>query len=534
MLRLSDQKYLHVSQFIFVVAFVFGLCSRVYVISTMQIIQHDDAISYITANNHHLDYTNAPFRRFVPNQEWQALLTPDEFLPLASIASGLAMIDIHPPLYFWLLHIAVFVTGDTLHTGALLNVILELLILLVLFRFARELLGASWQAYLVCAIWYLGAGMLDGTFASRQYVLASLFTIVLSYITYIWYIRPQHVNLNMSHVMILVVVSAGGMLTLYYFALVILTHFAMVGVWSLWHKDYRIFFYVSGLFLGAIIFVGLFPQLFTYIQHLFGQHVFKSVYDDTLTSRIVRLGGALMTLFFTPSTFGRIVTVIMLGAVAIRTLPLLRLYLAKKNPPDEKTRAMIYLVCITLCLIGLYSLLYLQPTTPTWSVGRRYYLSIWLFVAFVPTYGLRAHIVHFAVMIGFIAMMLLGQIRYTLPLEIEKYQVGQPTPRFESPIIINNEHRGVVLPFINYLDSDAVIYASNPMELINNQDVWLPEFLEHGGTYIETTRYQATEELNQQVQQIFSANNLILGFTSMDWKDTQATVYRIKINPTNG
>ena len=121
-------------------------------------LSHDDAISYLAATGHMGSYaTDIPAGRWVPAQAWQAYWTPDRFSVFGQIGRDLARYDIHPPLYFWLLHVWIQVTGVRLSAGPLLNTIFLLLgawIIALACRLAR----CSWGASTLAAVMWLLSG----------------------------------------------------------------------------------------------------------------------------------------------------------------------------------------------------------------------------------------------------------------------------------------------------------------------------------------------------------------------------------------
>ncbi len=82
-----------------------------------QYIFFDDGISYLAAagNLEVFQQITAgalpPFNTWSPASNWQAFISPDQFLSFDRINSGLARTSVHSPLYFWLLHIWIWICG---------------------------------------------------------------------------------------------------------------------------------------------------------------------------------------------------------------------------------------------------------------------------------------------------------------------------------------------------------------------------------------------------------------------------------------
>jgi uncharacterized membrane protein len=116
-------------------------------ITSIQRVSHDDTISYLAATGHQGEYqqvvdsASAPVAQWVPASRWQAFTRIEDPLPLLTIARDLGHHDIHPPVYFWLLHMWMLLFGGSLWTGPMLNVVIHVLTAVVLWRLAAGGLG---------------------------------------------------------------------------------------------------------------------------------------------------------------------------------------------------------------------------------------------------------------------------------------------------------------------------------------------------------------------------------------------------------
>ncbi len=148
-------------------------------------LSHDESISYLAAACHQGDYARItvlgepPFGRWVAASDWKALLRPDRALCLGDIGRDLAREDIHPPLYFWLLHVWALVFGVGLWTGLSLNIVLATLTGLALYGLARRLLGNPLQAASVAGVWSLSPAAIRVFGEARQYELLALLAVLL-------------------------------------------------------------------------------------------------------------------------------------------------------------------------------------------------------------------------------------------------------------------------------------------------------------------------------------------------------------------
>lgn len=194
---------------------VCGLCLlRISVLNTLS---HDDGISYLAATGHQGRYaTSIPAQRWVPARAWKAYWTPDEFGCFGRIGSDLGQYDIHPPLYFWLLHIWTYVFGVTLASGPALNAIIVILTIGAIFKVCL-LLGISRLSAAVAAIaWGLSGSTLEAALPVRPYALLGL--VVVVFIGAMLSFRVQAFDCALVWVSLS---ALAGFLTHYHFSLVL-------------------------------------------------------------------------------------------------------------------------------------------------------------------------------------------------------------------------------------------------------------------------------------------------------------------------
>ena len=169
--------------FILALALICGIALRVVALAGKRNLEHDEGISFLAATGHQGEFAgidnNAPYGRWVKAQEWQRFLKVDDLFCFGRIRSDLARYDIHPPLYFWVLHIWSIIFGVHLWTGPLLNILLFLITALLLFRFARHVLRDIMESSVVVFIWAVSPAVICVSFITRQYDLLALCVVVL-------------------------------------------------------------------------------------------------------------------------------------------------------------------------------------------------------------------------------------------------------------------------------------------------------------------------------------------------------------------
>ena len=140
-------------------ALAFGVFFRVQAIVQRDTITHDEGITYLAATGHLGEFTelyynhDAPYGRWVEASQWQRFWQPNGFGRFAKISSDLARYDIHPPLYFWMLHVWIEFVGVHVWSGAMLNVLISIVMTVVLYRYACHVLEDRPSASVVAFVW---------------------------------------------------------------------------------------------------------------------------------------------------------------------------------------------------------------------------------------------------------------------------------------------------------------------------------------------------------------------------------------------
>ena len=180
-------------------------------------LSHDDAISYLAATGHMGAYaTDIPAGRWVPARTWQAYWMPDRFGVFRQIGRDLARYDIHPPLYFWLLHVWIRVTGVRLSAGPLLNTVFLLLgawLIALACRLARCSRSAS---VLAAVMWLLSGATLSVAGETRQYSLLGM--VVAGLAASILFFLDRR---SLGAALLVYATAAAGLLVHYQFAVVL-------------------------------------------------------------------------------------------------------------------------------------------------------------------------------------------------------------------------------------------------------------------------------------------------------------------------
>jgi len=131
------------SFFILLIGIVAGIGLRINAISRKSTLSHDESISYLSATGHQGEYSFItskkikPYGQWSSASEWKRFILPEKRFCFNKIGSDLARYDIHPPLYFWMLHLWSLLFGVHLWTGPSLNLLFVLVTTFFLFSLAK-------------------------------------------------------------------------------------------------------------------------------------------------------------------------------------------------------------------------------------------------------------------------------------------------------------------------------------------------------------------------------------------------------------
>ena len=299
--------------------------------------------------------------------------TPAE-LRFRTVAHDLVHHDIHPPLYFWALHVIQWWQGFGIRNGAWLNFALTLCMLLVLYAFARQAFASTRLAWAVCAIWILSPAVVHIDLEARHYQLLGLLSLCHAFLLLKLLNDPRSLLLNI----LFAVVNTAGLLTHYYFGflmvpgalLLFLRHgFSVPAIWL-------------SFLASCSLFVALFPEVLDfpglYLSKRVGQSGPLNVADRARTFfyygleffshwRILRYGIFLLVMG---------VLIVHRRAIISRTRDILG------TPITGPGLVLILLIAWS----GFTLAVYLAGISPRFAAGEQYLSYLWPLLAMLLVY----------------------------------------------------------------------------------------------------------------------------------------------------
>lgn len=181
--------------------------------------------------------------------------------------------DVHPPLYYFLLHTASALSfgNFTKWTGIILNILIFIGISFVLYVIGKKVFKSTIWAIVLVAIYGVSAGAIFSTIFIRMYELLILF--VLLYLNKVIDILKKNIidkeDITKKDMLELVTIFVLGMLTHYHFIIISVLISLVLFIIMLFKKVKisRICTYVGINILGLLIYSAIYPSFYT---HMFG------------------------------------------------------------------------------------------------------------------------------------------------------------------------------------------------------------------------------------------------------------------------
>ena len=229
----------------------------------------DEIYTYGLSNSHY-----APFLTDVAGGSLRdAVLTRQDLLDYVTVGDGeildLGSVyynqvqDVHPPLYYWLFHLASCLTPGVFSkwTGLVLDIGLYLLTLLALFRLVLRLFGSRENAVAAVILYGLSGLGLATMLMIRMYVLITLLTVLLA----LWITRLMQQESWVWYPLIGLTVFL-GLLTQYYFVFYAFFVCAAYVFWAAAKKRWKpLLAFALSAFAGVGLLLLVFPAC---IAHL--------------------------------------------------------------------------------------------------------------------------------------------------------------------------------------------------------------------------------------------------------------------------
>lgn len=482
------------------IAIVIGMFLRIEGASRIRTFSHDDAFTYLIALGHQDSYAKALNERrgvWTSASEWKKIMQVSDRYCFKKIRDegidnivGKATADLSPPLYYWMLHVWSVWVGVALWTGASLNILIALLTALFLFILARDVLEDSNEAAFVVFLWFLSAGVITVTLQTRMYEFLALLTVLL-----VWrIIRCSDLTTDFKFwdFLLLALIPAAGLLTHYYFLLVI-SGVVVFSIVRLANRDrYRLIKVILSIGAGHLIFFLFHPKFYlTFIASqqsgMLKSYDLYSFDNKILLLKLEQILSNLLSFFVLRE---RSLKFIFLIGLLFFALWIIVMYSRKRSSVLKRIKEVnltgLYILFFFLWLSSGLIAIFLLGASPLHTMGNPRYLGIvWPFYAFIPVFILRLFNKHQTSLIIVLCVSVIlssSMSVFDMDIVLSNRIFGTVDTRSPDPssllqdsdmIVVDTMERGTFTRIFWHVPDDKLIYVGPHEFLLANPGLWL-------------------------------------------------------------
>jgi hypothetical protein len=497
-------------------------------------IEHDEGISFIEASVRMTDWArmasdqSPPAGTWAQVSAWQSFWQSSDTFGFAAISNSLAATDIHPPGYFWLLHVWALAFGMTPASSIWLNVVLAVLTGLALFGLAGWAFRDPLFGALVVCVWALAGPTVGVSLVARQYGLLALVSVLTVWAALAWFGAERRPGV--AKALGLGLLIGAGMLTYYQFAVLVagVMVWLTITCWGRWRTLLAL--YAAGLFGVGVLFVG--HPGFANSLGVLGS--LASMGDLELPVRIQRTASALASMVnpgladWILGASSRVQVWAVIGGAAVALAVLLIGAWPRRGEGwevDSEGRRIA-----TVCLLGAWNLiivvaLYLTGRSPSHAMGDRYLAMALPFLALVPLVLFRrggrlrrGNVVAASLVVA----TLCGASVYSqvhANLRPASTQSAGSVLAGARHVVIDTLARGVVPRVLVDARPDLEVYADIGSRLLAQPAAWIDQ-LQPGDVVVSDPTYAESQnlrvQLRKELEQRFTITKLAAP-TPMSW-----------------
>ena len=469
---------------ILVAALLVGIGLRLDAMHANPNVQHDEAWSYAAASGRLGGLEKAMAGglsgRWVPASAWQYYWQSDKLSDLAHIGPDLAAYDVHPPLYFWILHLWLMLTGMHHWAGPALNLFFVPLTMLALYGLGRALRFERLESSLVVLVWALSPAVVSISALTRQYDLLTLFTVL-----FVWGVVRATApgERRRSPEAVWVAAAAGAALMTHYQSILLLLGGAVFAVAAHligWRTQQRRPWVpaLAGVIAGVVLAALLTPGF----THAFGREGSRigdfttKVFNEKLASIGQTLGRAAGL----PSTAAAVVALAIVLAIVVALLVprSRRAIVAAVRGARPGWWAVLFFLVVTgggVCLQNL-AFLSLPPL-----LTSRYLAMAWPFFAFLPLLAFGLWPRWRPLLVAAFCLLVLLPATLATPLLFGSPQ-RVPLNRLDSAsaILMDAVGPGQLPRFLWSVPGDTPVFAGSQAQVLADPQAWSTRMGSHG------------------------------------------------------
>jgi len=469
--------------FIIFFSIVIAVALRIAGTSAKTIWATDESPSYLNAAGQGCKYYDLvlaeqqPIGEWVPALAWKKFLRIERPFCFGEIAHSLSRFDIHPPLYFWLLHLWALIFGIHDWTGPSLNIVISVFSILCLYGLARRVLRNPVEAAVVAFTWALSPAVFHMSFEARHYDLLALVAIL--FVRQIVRLTDPATEPQRRDYIFLALLTAAGALTHYYFSIFV----AGGGLYALiklaGQQRRRLFGGIVAVLCGYAVFFLLHPNFYNSFRN--EQKEVGVFSNDDFIARLENVLNTFKQFFSTPIS----PRYLLLGAIMAWLLFVLRtkrLLPFCRDVDFTGARMLYFFAWPAAAQIALY-LAYLSPQH---AALPKHFSMAWPFLAFLPVFILRLFKkfqIHLTILFWlFIIVAAVRGLQY-----FNDFAASQPDPaatlQRASAVILDNASMNVLPRIMIKLPDSTPAFAASRDALRQQPATWL-NHLDSNAVYI--------------------------------------------------
>jgi uncharacterized membrane protein len=470
---------------IFSLVLLLAFFVRFYHIMHSPTVVHDEVISYLAATGHQAEYDEVvankkyPYAQWAKAKDWQKFIELRTNYNFRKIQADLSKYDVHPPLFFWLLHIWIMIFGVHTWTGPTLNLLISIINISLVYYFARYVLESRTSALAVMFTYAMSPGVMSATFIARSYEVFTLFSILL-----VWKsVQIIHKNSRMTiyDQLMIMLITILGLLNHYYFALFLFGTMIIMFVLNfkilpsipnpayIFDKTYKLY---ASIITGTTLFFFCHSSLYHQLTSFRSQT--QSFEIKYLLLRLLKTVLALLGYFVGVERRGIPSTSIILLAVII----LLFTYLITGHRRHERNELIVsdksrIVMCFCLAVLLILFTLYISYFTHQAVMGPVYISPLYPFLSLLPVLAINYLYNGRKFLIAYCCCLLAAGMLYAKPWQVyPETDTGTALIRNSDNIVIDNTSRGVLLVSMMHIPGNMPVYAAKQDDLLVN-DNWI-------------------------------------------------------------
>jgi hypothetical protein len=454
-------------------------------------VEYDEAIAFLAATGHETAYAEAedrhlpPFGGWAPAREWKRFMQLDPTLEYSAVRDGLSENDIHPPLFFWMLHAVMRVLGVSVRTAIGLNLSIDLLTGLCLYALARSLFRDGERAELAVALWAMSPAVLSTCAFVRQYALLALTTVLTALACHLLVTSGSRRQLGR-------IVCLGGALSLGF-----LTHYLFVVLalgllgWTAWclrgSRERLVDLGVALTFACLLAFAANPHWLASFSRE---DQIRQAFTAREIPHRVQQTLWSVLGFWSPRAGILRACVWLLWIALAVAWGASWRRPMRWKVSGTLGTTAAFALWTAVVFVVP-----YILQRTPVHAMGNRYGAGFWPFLALALASLVTAstafrRIVESAVVLGFV-----GGCVWLVDYGA-KSRAARPQPDYA---IVDSDFRGLLLPVIWDLPPGTPLLAGDAAALASLPDATLAR-PEAAGLYFRLAHTTASDDLRRSIE----------------------------------